>query len=159
MSPPRVFLSTMVGAALAISASTVGFAQDQAAAAAPAATAAQPAPQFGDSAPTISQQDFLALADESQPLLVLDVRTPEEFAAAHVPGAINIPHDKLAARIDELTGASDQVIVVYCRSGRRSALALTTLHDAGFKNLRHLEGDFLAWKAADRPVEEAAPAP
>lgn len=152
MPRPRVFLSATAAAVLSICGATVGFAQDQ------AATAAQPAPLFGDSAPTISQQDFLARADATQPLLVLDVRTPEEFAAGHVPGAVNIPHDQLAARLDELNGARDHEIVAYCRSGRRSAMALTTLHDAGFKNLRHLEGDFLAWQAADRPVETAAPA-
>ena len=115
------------------------------------------APTFGDTAPKISQAELLQRmqAGERQ-MLLLDVRTPEEFAAGHVPGAINIPHDQLAARLDELAAARSNEIVTYCRSGKRAALALTTLHDAGFEQLQHLEGDFLAWQAAERPIEAVA---
>lgn len=88
--------------------------------------------------------------------VVLDVRTPEEFAAGHVPGARNIPHDSLAARIAELDDARGAEVVVYCRSGRRSQLALETLTGRGFTRLAHLSGDFLAWQAANQPIETAA---
>jgi phage shock protein E len=63
--------------------------------------------------------------------LILDVRTPEEYAQAHVPGAKNIPVQELQARVAEL-GANDTPIVVYCRSGARSAAAATLLARAGF---------------------------
>lgn len=66
--------------------------------------------------------------------LVLDVRTPAEFAQGHVPNALNIPFDQLAARVEELP-AKDRPIVLYCRSGRRSAIAARTLRDRGFSNL------------------------
>jgi len=69
----------------------------------------------------------IAWADRS--LVVLDVRTPEEFAAGHLPGAINIPHTELAARVAELEGSRDRDIVVYCRTGARSAAALGVLAD------------------------------
>lgn len=118
------------------------------------APAAEAASTFGESAPLISATDLLERQHDSQrPTVVLDVRTPEEFAAGHVPGAINIPHDQLATRVAELADARDKEIVAYCRSGRRAALALTTLHDAGFAQLSHLDGDFLAWQAANRPIE------
>lgn len=85
-------------------------------------------------------------------LVVLDVRTPEEYAAGHVPGAINIPHTALAARLAELEGHRERDIVVYCRSGNRTQLAIAELRKAGFKRLLHLEGDYLRWAEEGRPV-------
>jgi len=92
----------------------------------------------------------IAWADRS--LVVLDVRTPEEFAAGHLPGAINIPHTEIAARVAELEGSRDSDIVVYCRSGARSATALGVLEKSGFNRLFHLEGDYTRWSEEKRPV-------
>ena len=92
----------------------------------------------------------IAWADPS--LLVLDVRTPEEYAAGHLPGAVNIPHGELAARIGELAGARERDIVVYCRTGTRSAQALEVLDKAGFKRVFHLKGDYTRWSEEKRPV-------
>ena len=92
----------------------------------------------------------IAWADQA--LFVLDVRTPEEYAAGHLPGAVNIPHDQLAARLGELSGARERDIVVYCRTGRRSAEALGVLDKAGFKRLFHLKGDYTRWTEEKRPV-------
>ena len=91
-------------------------------------------------------------------LLVLDVRNAAEFAEGHIPGAVNIPHDAIAARIAELGPADGRDIVVYCRSGRRSELALAVLKEAGFSRLFHLEGDYLRWSEENRPLIRA-PAP
>ncbi len=93
------------------------------------------------------------------PVLVLDVRTAGEFAAGHVPGAVNIAYDQLAARIAEIDAARDTDIVVYCRSGRRAGIAIEVLEEAGFKSLSQLEGDFPAWSAAGLPVETAEEPP
>lgn len=84
--------------------------------------------------------------------LLLDVRAPEEFAAGHLPGAKNIPYDKIPSRINELKASQDAEIVVYCRSGRRAGIALETLLGAGFSKLGHLEGDYEGWSAAGLPV-------
>jgi rhodanese-related sulfurtransferase len=92
----------------------------------------------------------IAWADPA--LLVLDVRTPAEYAEGHVPGAINIPHTELAARIAELSGAREKDVVVYCRSGRRADEALTILDKAGFGRLFHLQGDFTRWTQEERAV-------
>jgi len=78
---------------------------------------------------------------------ILDVRSAGEFAQGHVPGAINIPHDQLAARVGELDAASDGPIVVYCKSGRRAGMAISVLQDEGFDDLIHLDGDMQAWAA------------
>ena len=65
---------------------------------------------------------------------VVDVRTPEEFASGHVPGAINIPYDEIARRASEIGPPSTQV-VLYCRTGRRSAIAVEALQRAGYDKL------------------------
>jgi rhodanese-related sulfurtransferase len=94
--------------------------------------------------------DRIAWADQA--LVVLDVRTPAEFAEGHVPGAINIPNGELAARVAELADAKGRDIVVYCRSGVRAAQALDVLDKAGFKRLFHLQGDYNRWTEEQRPV-------
>lgn len=121
------------------------------------APAAEPttAPASTPAVPIISQGDLLArFAKKDAGLVVLDVRTPAEFAAGHVPGARNVPHDELAARLGELQDLRGKDVVLYCRSGRRSALAADVLRGAGFDKLLHLDGDFLAWQAENRPVEK-----
>lgn len=111
---------------------------------------------FAGEAPGIGGDALLArMAGGDEALVVLDVRTPKEFAEGHVPGAINISHDELEARLPELEADRDRDVVVYCRSGKRAGLALDMLEKAGFKRLYHLEGDYLGWAAASRPVELA----
>lgn len=85
------------------------------------------------------------VAADASSLVILDVRTPEEFAAGHMPGAINIPHDQVPARLAEFRAWKDKSIVAYCRSGRRVGIALKALHDAGFTKLVHLTGDMPGW--------------
>jgi phage shock protein E len=117
------------------------------------------------SAPTISAPGIAAAALEQRlagpgdkPTL-LDVRTPEEFAAGHVPGARNIPLAELESRLAELSAARAGDVVVYCRSGRRAATALDILKAHGFEHLLHLEGDMQGWSASGRRVEGADPSP
>lgn len=95
----------------------------------------------------------LAWGDRS--LVLLDVRTPAEYAEGHLPGAINIPHTDLEARIAELEKSKGRDIVVYCRSGNRSEQALGVLRKAGFERLFHLKGDYLGWSGEKRPVSVA----
>ncbi|MBC7983543.1 MAG: rhodanese-like domain-containing protein [Candidatus Obscuribacterales bacterium] len=87
-------------------------------------------------------------------IVLLDVRTAEEFAQGHVPGAKNIPHDQLAERVSELLADKDKEVVLYCRSGRRAGIAAETLQAKGFEKLLHLEGDMQKWSAENRPVEK-----
>ncbi len=110
------------------------------------------AAQAGDTAKIEPRalNERMAWGDRS--LVILDVRTPAEYAAGHLPGARNVPHTELAARIAELDAARDSDIVVYCRSGNRTAQALTVLQQAGFKRLLHLDGDYTRWSAENRPV-------
>lgn len=117
--------------------------------------AALAVPAQAEEAATIEPQALVErLAWGDQALVVLDVRTVAEYAEGHVPGAQNIPHTELAARIAELDGARARDIVVYCRSGTRAAQALTVLEGAGFKRLFHLQGDYTRWSAEKRPVTQ-----
>lgn len=71
--------------------------------------------------------------------LLVDVRTPGEFASGHLPGARNVPLDRLEAQAKDL-GSPDRAIVVYCRSGGRSAAAASTLKRMGFHAVHDLGG-------------------
>lgn len=80
--------------------------------------------------------------------LLLDVRSDEEFAAGHLEGALHVPHDQLASRLDvvlaRVGGDRGRPVVTYCRSGRRSGIAKETLIDAGFTQVTNL-GGMSAW--------------
>ncbi len=104
-------------------------------------------------ADTISAEELAARIASGDAPLVLDVRTPEEFADGHLPGARNIPHDALAGRLDELGAARDDEIVVHCHSGRRAIAAETVLREAGFSHVRDLDGHWQGWKQAGLPTE------
>jgi phage shock protein E len=77
--------------------------------------------------------------DPSQ-LLIVDVRSEEEFGSGHFSTAINIPHDQVASRIDELKPHGQKGIVLYCHSGARASAAEKVLKDNGFANVINAGG-------------------
>jgi rhodanese-related sulfurtransferase len=102
-------------------------------------------------------QDELARRLRDGQVLVLDVRPEAEYAAGHIPGAVNVPHDQLAARLAELPGGTD--IVAYCR-GRYCVFApdaVRLLRARGF-SARPLDGGLPGWRLAGLPVTAAASA-
>ena len=103
---------------------------------------------------TLSQQAFLSEPPEDA--LLLDVRTPGEYAAGHVGGALNVPHDQLAARLAELGDSRTRPVVVYCKSGRRAGMAADVLLGAGYSRVFHLEGDMNGWQACGLPTVSGA---
>jgi phage shock protein E len=68
---------------------------------------------------------------------LVDVRTPGEYAAGHIDGAVNIPVDRITSRAGEI-GGKDRPVVVYCRSGARSAAAASALQQLGFQKVEDL---------------------
>jgi phage shock protein E len=74
---------------------------------------------------------------------LLDVRSPEEFAGGHLPGAVNIPVQELERRLAEV-GPTDGDLIVYCRSGHRSSRATDLLRQHGFTKVHNL-GPMTAW--------------
>lgn len=110
--------------------------------------------------PLVEPQALAERLDSADPqLLVLDVRSAAEFGEGHIPGAVNIPHDVIGERIAELGPAGERDVVVYCRSGRRSAIALAALKEAGFSRLFHLDGDWLRWSEEGQPLIQAPAQP
>ena len=83
---------------------------------------------------------------------VLDVRSPEEFAEGHLPGAINVPVRDLGTT--GLVFPTDVNAIEYCKSGWRAALSLPILHLLGNDNFTGFSGSYLAWTGADLPVEQ-----
>lgn len=105
--------------------------------------------------PKIDQASLLKrIEKQDTSMVILDVRTPEEFAAGHVPGAINIPYTHLPSRISEVADAADKDIIVYCAVGVRAEMGAERLRENGFTRLLHLDGDMKAWEAQQRPVEK-----
>lgn len=92
------------------------------------------------------------LGDDASPL-VLDVRTEGEYRAGHVPGALHIPHTQLAGRLAEVPAGKQDAVVVYCEQGPRAYQAEAILEDAGFSEVRTLEGHMANWRAEGFPMQ------
>ena len=93
----------------------------------------------------ITTEDAVSLMEQESGYLILDVRTPEEFAAGHIPGAINIPNETIGdADIPQLPD-KDQLILVYCRSGNRSKQASEKLAALGYTNIVEF-GGIIDWQ-------------
>ena len=87
---------------------------------------------------------------DGSPHLLIDVRTPEEFASGHIQNAINISVETLQARLDEVPGGTP--VVVYCRSGNRSATAAQILVEGGYQPVYDL-GGIKDWVAQGLPIQ------
>ena len=72
--------------------------------------------------------------------ILIDVRSAEEFAQDHIPGAINIPHTEIAEKISSVAPDKSAEINLYCRSGRRVGVAIEALEKLGYKNTHNLGG-------------------
>ena len=81
-----------------------------------------------------------ALMDSEEGYVILDVRTPEEFAAGHIAGAILIPDYEIGEKAESILPDKDQLILVYCRSGRRSKNAASELATLGYTNIKEFGG-------------------
>lgn len=88
----------------------------------------------------ISAQEAKALMETETDYVILDVRTEEEFAEKRIPGALLIPDYEIAEKAEELLKDKSQLLLVYCRSGRRSKLASEELVRLGYTNIREFGG-------------------
>lgn len=99
--------------------------------------------------------DGAALAERlgsATPPRLIDVRTPAEFEAVHIPGAYNVPLDTLKEHREEIAGHLDEDVVLVCRSGQRATQAKDALTTAGLPNVHLLEGGMQAWLASGGEV-------
>lgn len=98
-------------------------------------------------APHISSQQLSGYISGEADFVLLDVRTEAEYEAGHIKGAKWFPRGKLEYYVQDLIEDPDAKIVLYCRTGGRSALATLTLKDMGYTNVVDLDGGFKAWVA------------
>lgn len=88
----------------------------------------------------ITQEEAKSLMDSEKDYIILDVRTVEEFSEGHIEGAILIPDYEIGEKAEETLTDKNQLILVYCRSGRRSKLASAELAKMGYTNVKEFGG-------------------
>jgi rhodanese-related sulfurtransferase len=107
-----------------------------------------------ESGALISQNELSEAIAGGKKILLLDVRTPEEFQSSHIPGALNVPHTEAGNWLRDQDASRDQEVVVYCETGRRSTIVQQMLVEAGFTSVRHLDGDMKAWRTCEACAKE-----
>lgn len=102
----------------------------------------------------LSPSDAAKAMSESPGLIILDVRTPNEFSQGRIKGAVNIDFyaKDFTEQLDKLD--KDEPYLVYCRSGRRSGVTTEAMVKLGFTDIRHLIGGIQAWNKAGLPLEQ-----
>ena len=115
-----------------------------------AATAAFAEDRESTTAPSISAGELYARRESGAAPVVIDVRTSEEYASGHIPGAVNVPFDQVAQRIGEID--TPHGVALYCMVGPRARKGESALLAAGYEKVLHLEGGLAAWQAAGLPV-------
>ena len=92
----------------------------------------------------ISPEEAKAIMESGRDHILLDVREENEYLLGHIPGALLLPHQLVRKRANDLLPDKDALILVYCRSGRRSKIAAQTLSEMGYKNVKEF-GGILDW--------------
>lgn len=88
----------------------------------------------------ITAEEAKQIMDTEEGYIILDARTQEEYDEGHIPGAIVISHEEIAEKAEEVLTDKDQLILVYCRSGRRSKIAAEALVELGYTNIKEFGG-------------------
>jgi phage shock protein E len=112
-------------------------------------------PQSTKKADLVNETEFVNKTVIGETMTIwIDVRTAEEFSQGHIPGSINIPYEIIGSEIASVTRDVDKDIRVYCRSGRRSGVAMDTLRGMGYENVINEGGyeDLLQRKARGEAI-------
>ena len=88
----------------------------------------------------ITAEEAKQIMDTEEGYIILDVRTQEEYDEGHIPGATQISHEEIAEKAEEVLPDKNQLILVYCRSGRRSKIAAEALAELGYTNIKEFGG-------------------
>ena len=86
----------------------------------------------------ITDQQIKEMIDQNMNITILDVRTKEEYNTGHIEGSLLIPYDEISKKADNILKDKSSTIIVYCHSGRRSAIAAQTLSELGYSNIYDL---------------------
>ena len=88
----------------------------------------------------ITAEEAKVLMDTEEGYIILDVRTQEEYKEGHISGATQISHEEIKEKAEDVLTDKDQLILVYCRSGRRSKLAAESLVELSYTNIKEFGG-------------------
>ena len=88
----------------------------------------------------ITAEEAKQIMDSEEGYIILDVREQDEYDAGHIPGAILISHEEIAEKAEDVLTDKNQLILVYCRSGRRSKIAAEALVELGYTNIKEFGG-------------------
>ena len=88
----------------------------------------------------ITAEEAKQIMDSEEGYIILDVRSREEYDEGHIPGANVISHEEIVEKAEEALTDKDQLILVYCRSGRRSKIAAEALAELGYTNIKEFGG-------------------
>ena len=102
---------------------------------------------------SVTIQDVKKAIDNKENMVILDVRDPDEFGAAHIPGAVNLSRGLLEFGIWTVVPDKNARIYVYCKTGARAALATKQLNEFGYKNAVAVDSGGVAWIKAGYPVQ------
>lgn len=105
--------------------------------------------------PSLSVGEVELALHAQKPVVVLDVRQPQDYAAAHIPNAINIPEDRLHDATKIVLTDKHATIYVYCRTGKRSSSATRTLRSMGYKNTLNITGGMEEWQKEGYPTQSS----
>ena len=108
---------------------------------------------FRSGAKSVSAAEATMLINREE-AVVLDVRSAAEFADGHIPGAINVPAERVADKLAELESYRSKPVIVTCQSGVRAGGACSKLKKGGFERLYELSGGVGSWKQAGLPVKK-----
>ncbi len=89
---------------------------------------------------SITAEEAKRIMDNEEGYIILDVREQDEYDAGHIPGAILIPYTQIEEKAEKVLTDKEQLILVYCRSGRRSKIAAEALVELGYTNVREFGG-------------------
>ena len=93
-----------------------------------------------------------AAVQNSDDVVLIDVREQSEYDAGHIPGITLVPMSEIQNRLDEIP--TDKEVIVTCRSGNRSGQVTDFLRKNGFDNVHNMQGGIIAWEQAGYPVEQ-----
>lgn len=108
---------------------------------------------MGNFIPQIDATEVKKAIDARKNFVLLDVRTPEEFAKGNIAGSVNLPVDQVQEKVVQTLPDKSKIMYVYCLSGSRSAQAVTDMIKLGYSQVYSMTSGLLAWRAKKYPTQ------
>lgn len=109
---------------------------------------------FLQSVSSITAEEVKRALENKADVIVVDVRTQEEYSKGHINGSILLPVDSVQEKIVSVIPDKNKIAYVYCRSGARSKMAVQAMKKMDYTNTYHMQGGFLVWEQLGFPVKK-----